>query len=164
MASLLDSQLLAIEYSRRFASAMIDAIPADQYCHQPFPGANHALWTLGHLAAADAFFLERIGGTPDERFARLQGQFFIGSKPSGNLAEYPPVEEVRRWFDEARANLVAHYRSLSEEQLAQPLPEQWQRMAANPGALLARISVHESSHAGQLMVVRKSLGLPPVFA
>lgn len=164
MASLLDSQLLAIEYSRRFASAMLEAIPLEQYCHQPFDGANHALWTTGHLAAADCFFMSLIGGPADARFEQLKDKFFIGSKPAGELSAYPPVEEVRRWFEEARANLTAYYRSMSEEELAAPMPEQWARIAANRGSLIARIAVHESAHAGQLTVVRKSLGLAPVFA
>ena len=44
MASILESNLVALEYSRHFVNALLEAMTEDQLCHQPFPGANDALW------------------------------------------------------------------------------------------------------------------------
>ena len=64
----------------------------------------------------------------------------------------------------ARQNVLDWYHSLSEPELLVPLPDQLKQIAANRLCLIARLAVHESSHGGQLTVVRKSLGLTPVFA
>jgi hypothetical protein len=44
VAGILESNLVALEYSRHFVNALLEAMTEDQLCHQPFPGANHALW------------------------------------------------------------------------------------------------------------------------
>ena len=86
------------------------------------------------------------------------------SKPSPNPSDYPPVAEVRQWFDAARQNVLDWYGSLSAAELAMPLPEPLQHIAPDRLRLIARLAVHESGHGGQLTVIRKSLALPPVFA
>ncbi len=100
MATILESNLVALEYSRHFVNALLATIPEEQLCHQPFPGANHALWIMGHLASVDAFLLQACGGPADPQLGPLQGVFFMKSQPSPNVGDYPPVAQVRVWFDQ----------------------------------------------------------------
>lgn len=164
MDRILETNLVALEFSRYFANAMLDAIPEDKLCYQPIPDANHALWVMGHLACTDEFFMQVCGGPWNQRFEQLKAVFFMGSKPVSDPGAHPPVAEVREWFQDSRARMIEWLKGQTMEELATPLPEFLQRAAADRLKLIARLAVHESAHAGQLTVVRKSLGLAPVFA
>jgi hypothetical protein len=164
MASILESNLVALEYSRHFVNALFEAMTEDQLCHQPFPGANHALWIMGHLASVDAFLLQACGGPSDPQLVPLQPLFFMKSQPSPNLSDYPPVTQIRVWFDLTRKTVLDWFRSQNEQDLSTPLPEGIREIAPDRLCLIARLAIHEAGHAGQLTMIRKSLGLPPVFA
>ena len=164
MATILESNLVALEYSRHFVNALLDTIPEDQLCHQPFPGANHALWIMGHVASVDAFLLQACGGPPDPQLEQLQPVFFMKSQPSPQLNDYPPAAQVRAWFQGTRKTVLDWFRSQNEEQLSTPLPEGLREIAPDRLSLIARLAIHEAGHGGQLTMIRKSLGLPPVFA
>ena len=160
----LETSLVALEFSRHFTTALLDAIPEDQYCHQPFPGANHALWVLGHLPCVDAFLMQVCGGPADSQLEKMQPLFGMHSTPTPQRSNYPPLAEVRAWYQAARQNVLDWLRGQDEQQLRTPLPDPLKQIAADRLALVARLAIHESAHAGQLTVVRKSLGLAPVFA
>ena len=49
------------------------------------------------------------------------------------------------------------------EQLISPVPEEWNSFGANYGILMGTLAWHEGLHAGQLTVIRKSLGIVPKF-
>ena len=164
MATILESNLVALEYSRHFVNALLDTIPEDQLCHQPFPGANHALWIMGHVASVDAFLLQACGGPSDPQLEQFQPAFFMKSQPSPNPGDYPPAAQVRAWFQGTRETVLDWFRSQTEEQLSTPLPEGLREIAPDRLSLIARLAIHEAGHGGQLTAIRKSLGLAPVFA
>ena len=47
--------------------------------------------------------------------------------------------------------------------IAQPLPDDIKGFAANHATLMTTLAWHEGLHAGQLTIVRKSLGIAPKF-
>jgi hypothetical protein len=47
--------------------------------------------------------------------------------------------------------------------LTSPLPKELETFARSYGGMMCSIAWHEGVHAGQLTVVRKSLGLAPKF-
>ena len=65
-------------------------------------------------------------------------------------------------LDEFAQMLGASGLSLTDEQLAGPPPEGFQKFAPTLGNILMRLLWHEGMHYGQLTVIRKSLGLAPV--
>lgn len=164
MDRILETHLVALEFARYFTNTMLDNIPDDKLCYQPIPDSNHALWVMGHLACTDEFFMQVCGGPWNQRFESFKGVFFMGSKPLADRGAYPPVAEVREWLQDSRTRMVEWLKGQSPEELATPLPEYLQRAATDRLKLVARLAVHESAHSGQLTVIRKSLGLAPVFA
>ena len=160
---ILEYGLSNMAFTRGALERLYSDFPKDKLCHQPFPGANHALWTMGHLATADEHFLQKIGNRPTTKFNDLQSIFFMKSTPSPNLKDYPPFEDVQTYFRDARERLVAYFRSLTPEQLSEPLDSQMKQFAADRAMLMRSIAWHEGFHTGQLAVIRKSLGLNPAF-
>ena len=164
MEPILQNSLVALEFSRHYVNAILAGIPEEKYFHQPVPGGNHAFWILGHLPCIDAFLMQACGGPTDPRLAAMQPLFFMQSKPSPNPGDYPPLAEVRDWFHAARRNVTEWLAGQDLAQLKTPLPDPLKQIAADRLALVARLAIHEAGHVGQLTVIRKSLGLAPVFA
>jgi uncharacterized damage-inducible protein DinB len=163
MADVLRNQLLAaFDSTDKAVEELFDAIPADQFLHQPCPGGNHALWTLGHLATVNQYFLKNLAGRDGAVFEKHKAMFFAKSQPSPDAASYPPLDVVRDYYKTTRADFRSWVESLTDEQLAGPPPEQFQKFAPTLGNILMRLLWHEGMHYGQLTVVRKSLGLTPV--
>lgn len=157
-----DHVLAAYDWTQNALKHVFDAIPAEHFLHQPFPGANHALWTMGHLATVDQYFLKSIAGRDGALFEQNKGKFFAKSQPSPNAGDYPPLESVRAYFDSSRSEFRAWIDGLDDAKLAAPLPQEWQQFAQTLGGMILRLVWHEGMHYGQLTVLRKSLGLPPV--
>jgi uncharacterized damage-inducible protein DinB len=157
-----DHILFAFEWTQTQLQNTFDAIPREQFLHQPFPGANHALWTMGHLATVDQFFLKTLAGRDPSLFEKYKTIFFAKSKPSPNAADYPPFEVVNDYFQTSRRDFRAWIESLDDERLSAPFPPEFQRFASTLGNFLCRLVWHEGMHYGQLTVLRKSLGLAPI--
>lgn len=156
-----DHVLSSYDWTQTALKAVFDAIPTEDFMHQPFPGANHALWTMGHLATVDQYFLKSIAGRDDALFEKHKAQFFAKSQPSDNPRDYPPLEEVRKYFASSRAEFRKWIDSLDDAALAAPLPEKFQQFANSHAGMVFRLCWHEGMHYGQLTVIRKSLGLQP---
>jgi len=157
----LDAGLNVLAFSRRTLLNIAEDIPADKLCYQPFAGANHALWILGHLANADEYFVAELTKKPMPKFEKTKGLFFMGSKPGPNAKDYPSLSELKNYLASARESLVGYFKSLSPAQLVAPLPDDWKTFAPTYGELMFSIAWHEGMHTGQLTTIRKALGLPP---
>ena len=154
---------LAEKAEQRFAG-LLDDIPAEKWCYQPFPGANHALWTVGHLAVVNRRVTGLLTGQPpagDERFGALFGK---GTSPQPDVAAYPAPAEVLAEAAAARAGWLDAIRSAPDARLADATPEMVRPFAPTYGTLVAAIAGHTQFHAGQLAMIRKALGLAPKFA
>jgi uncharacterized damage-inducible protein DinB len=163
MSDVLRNQLLAaFDWTDKAVEDLFTAVPADQFLHQPCPGANHALWTLGHLATVNQYFLKTLAGRDGALFEKYKAMFFAKSQPSPDGANYPPIDVLRDYFQSSRAAFRGWVQSLSDEQLAGPPPEEFKKFAPTLGNVLMRLLWHEGMHYGQLTVIRKSLGLAPV--
>ncbi len=163
MAELLRNQLLAaFDWTDKAVEDLFAGIPAEEFLHQPCAGANHALWTLGHLATVNQYFLKTLAGRDGTLFEKYKELFFAKSQPKPDAASYPPLDVLREYFKTSRVAFRSWVESLSDEQLTGPAPEEFQKFAPTLGNILMRLLWHEGMHYGQLTVIRKSLGLKPV--
>ncbi|MFQ5501703.1 MAG: DinB family protein [Phycisphaerae bacterium] len=160
---LLDTGMAALSFSRQATMSLIDTLSEDQFLHQPIAGANHAMWIMGHLACSDEYFLNKLGGKPFDKFEAWETKFFMKSKPTANASDYPPIAEVKEALAYGRERLVGWYGTLDEATLLSPPPGDLKDFAPTHAALLSTMAWHEGLHMGQLTVIRKSLGLAPVF-
>jgi hypothetical protein len=82
-----------LEFARRVTLGLLEDIPEDKLFYQPFPGANHAIWIIGHVAWDDNFLLTALAGrcktvAPDLRVRRS-----VASSPGTSDSE---VQRYRR--------------------------------------------------------------------
>jgi len=149
--------------ARDFLDKALADFTGDQWLHQPCDGVNHALFNVGHLAASDAFFLKAIGGSSSAVPESWNELFGMGAEPKADAGAYPSPEETTAVLKQVRADLVAHFKSLSEADLAKPVNEPLNDVAKTLAALPSFIAMHDGMHAGQVLTLRKSLKKPYIM-
>jgi uncharacterized damage-inducible protein DinB len=162
-SAVLTNGLGALAFARRLTTGLLEDLPADKLTFQACPGANHALWIAGHLTYADNGFRTQLGKQESVCPESWDALFGMGSKPTADASAYPSMSEVMEKMTEARARLEAWFESMTDEQLAEPLPGDWAQFASCYGELMSNLASHESLHAGQLSMIRRALGMPPRF-
>jgi hypothetical protein len=136
-------------------------VTPQDWTHQVFPGANHALWIAGHLAMVDNNVLARFFSKPTEKPGYLE-KFGRKSSPSPNPANYPPPEEVVALFHERRSTLLGCIEACPDADFEKPVPPGAPPFIHNAGQMFAFTAVHEGIHTGQLSMCRRALGHAPV--
>jgi hypothetical protein len=143
--------------------AVADLWP-QQWLHQVAPGANHPMFNFGHLVVCDGNFLLAAGGAASPVPESYGPLFDGGAAPRTDASAYPAPVELLQIAEQARTDLVAHLKALSGEQLLGPIAEPRLKDLIPCLAHLPNfISMHEGTHAGQILIVRKALGLPRVL-
>ena len=158
-----ESGIAALNFARQTTLGLLESIPQDKLTHQPCVGANHALWIVGHLGYADLMFLTHVGNKliePPQNWAELFG---MGSVPKPDASAYPALGKLKEALADNRETLLGWFASMSAEELAKPLPDDFKSFAGNHGMLMTSLAFHEGLHAGQLTVIRKSLGIAPMM-
>lgn len=156
----------AIREARVYTRALLDATSSDEWFLMP-GGVSHVCWQVGHLAMAEyRLCLERIRGRlpEDEDLidAHFLRRFGRGSIPAPNPANLPPPKEVREVFDRVHDRVLAELHELDEAELDRP-PREAHRLCETKGQLLGWCSRHEMFHAGQLALLRRLIGKPPIW-
>ncbi len=156
-----------IRLARQYTLSLLEATDPNDWFRQPTEGVTHIAWQVGHLAMAEyRLALERIRGSraSDEQ---LMSQDFLkrfgrGSMPSGNAREYLSPDEIRAVLDRVHAEALRQLPELADEELDNP-PVVPHRLAHTKLGVLQWCARHEMFHAGQIALLRRLLGAPPVW-
>lgn len=157
----------AIAYSLRSSKLMfhryLDDLKPEEFQHRPCLGANNASWIVGHLTSVDRSQLEKLevkslpmlpeGFT--DRFATTK------AAATGTTADFGNPDELIRYFDEHRDLLIKTVEHLPASVLNSP-PPFVSPLFADRGESLLFVGLHNAMHLGQLSVIRRSLGRPPL--
>ena len=156
----------AIVFNLEASGRMLDAVTADltgaDWTYRITPQANCAAWLMGHLILTERRALTNIGYNdlpplPDgfeARFSRENNAPF--STDFGDAAILTPL------FDKHRGLMIEAVKHISVEKLEAPLPKPNARMKTT-GEMLVFMGIHLMSHAGQISMIRRSLGRAPLF-
>lgn len=157
----------AIAYSLRSSKLMfhryLDDLTPEEFQHRPCLGANNASWIVGHLTCVDRAQLNRLEAAPlpplpqgfIERFATTK------AAATGTVADFGDAHELIRHFDEHRDLLIRTVERLPDSVLASP-PTWDSPLFVDRGESLLFLGLHTAMHLGQLSVIRRSLGRPPL--
>ena len=121
---------------------------------------NHAAWTLGHLALTMHRAAEQISGA-DHALAWDPEPYAFGSTPTAARDAYPPLAELLENFHRAFDLLLDAIRGGGDEGLARMV--NWGSSSIAARDLALRMAFHNGMHCGQLVDLRRALGLGPVI-
>src|SRR5262245_8357122 len=91
--------------ARKMTVGMLEQVPGEAWFHQPVPGGQHVAWIVGHLALADDWGMLSVG-VKDRRLKDLEVYFKAGGI-TGDAANYPGVDDLRKAFDDAHQRFVS---------------------------------------------------------
>lgn len=146
-----------LDLARSMTDKLVDGFPDDKAVFQPQPWINHVLWQVGHIGRTDDWITGMFDGHESEAPTGYAELFDFGS---ALVDDYPPFDEVIAFYRTSRQRLLNALDGASDDQLARNVPEWGTDML---GVMFGQ-AWHEGWHAGQISVIRKSLGLKPIFA
>lgn len=152
--------LWAMDFSKRQLEGLLTGFEGDAWIAQPCAGANHALWQIGHLAMAYNFFASKFADIEPlgEEWNTLFG---MGSEPKPEIGAYAAPAEVLDVMWRERQTLIDAMTGAD----APKLDADWEAMGSIETAaqMMAFVPIHDATHAGQLAMIRKHLGMERVF-
>ena len=154
----------AIAFALSTGQALLKRYVADltpqEYLHRPAPKANCVAWLIGHLTLSDRNLLKRLNAPLPELPEGYEHRF---SRDEGcpQAGEFGDVSRLLPLFDEHRNRLVAAVKAAPPELLDRPLDKP-HPMFSTVGEVATFMALHGAMHAGQITIIRRSLGKPPL--
>lgn len=155
-----------IQEAREYTLTLLDGLSDDDWFRQPAEVTTHIAWQIGHLAMAEyGLCLFRIRGRRPEDLdlmsSKFRKQFSRGSTPKADSSIYPSPADIRAVFDRVHDQAMAELADCSEQDLNETIDEPYAVYNTKMGALFF-CAHHEMLHAGQIGLLRRLLGKPPV--
>ena len=131
---------------------------------------NHAAWTLGHLAYVMHRAAERVDGKPLPDGDFIEGaadgdakrfgveSVALGSVVTADPGRYPTWDRCQAVFDAALDRLCTVLESASDDEL--DAERAWGSVTTTAHDLASRMVFHNGMHTGQIVDLRRALGMP----
>jgi hypothetical protein len=174
---MLTAALGQIDWARRYTLELLAATPRELWLERPEsvdPAGGppirlptHIAWQVGHLAVSQyGLLMFRIHGRRDEDLDLIPGRFrkayARGSDPTATLAGQCSADEL---FDRLetvhRTAIDGLTRNFDPAVLLDPVDMPYAVYPIKLGAVLF-CPLHEQIHSGQIGLIRRCLGLPPI--
>ena len=156
----------AIAHGLTVSSALLQRYVADltpeEYLHRPTDKSNCTAWLIGHLILSDRRGLAMLGvsdlpplpaGDFEKRFSRDEG--------CPQASDFGDVENLMPLFDKHRSLLIDAVKRASAAQLDKPI-ETPRPLFKTVAEMINFYGHHTTMHAGQITIIRRSLGRPPL--
>lgn len=161
-ANVAEAMSYSLKKSHLMMHRFIDDLKPHEFEHQPHPGANCVAWILGHLTLVDRRQLTWLGVTdlpplPDG----FEERFKTTRTTAGEQKGYGDPAELVGLFDAHRQRLIECLPTVDPARFTQP-PSFQTPMFADCGEATLFMGLHVAMHAGQISLIRRSLGYPPV--
>ena len=147
-----------------YAKKLMDGVAAESICTQPKPNMNHPAWILGHLAYTFDSGCKLLGQPP--RLPAEWGDMFRpGTRPRGDVADYPSKEALLAALESGCTRLIEAVKTVPREVLDREFPmEQFRHLMPTIGvAAVNLLTGHFGLHLGQLSAWRRASGMKGVM-
>jgi hypothetical protein len=161
-----DVALGQMRFTREYLLGLLDGVSAEQWNVIPPGSTTHIAWQIGHLAVAQyGLMLFRQRGRAEGDIELMPGwlrkNYGKGTKPSLDPTANPSRDELLTILDKIHQRSMTDAARYEASSLAEPADMPYAVYPMKVGALLFA-PLHESIHIGQIGVLRRMLGLPPV--
>lgn len=156
-----------IVFARNYTRRLLDNTKREDWFREPAEGVTHIAWQIGHLAMAQyRMALDRIRGSRStdaelisEGFLKVFGK---ESVPDPRLSNELGAAEIVDVFDRVHEQLLQELPVLTDSELDEPVLKPHSLIKTKLWALLW-CAQHEGVHAGQIALLRRLLGYPPIW-
>ncbi len=161
-----DSTIQQVIFARQYLKSLYETVPFDCWYVVPSGAPSSIAWQIGHIAVAQyGLMLFRQRGRAENDLELMPGsfrkKFAKGTDPSTLTAESYSPEDLLQQMELIFQESIAVCSNLGAEVLWEPTDMPYAHYPRKLGALMF-CPLHEMLHAGQIGVLRRSLGLEPV--
>jgi hypothetical protein len=164
--SRLEIAIERLKFTRQFTSQFLAGLSDDEWFWCPSELTTHLAWQVGHLAVAQYnLCLRRIRGRTEADQTLIPDSFIecfkLGSTPAADPAKNSPLAEIQRVFGAVHQQALAELAGRTDAQLDVPVEQPHPVFKTKLGAV-EWSSQHELVHAGQIALLRRLMGKPPL--
>jgi len=152
-----DSLHISLEVFQNFVA---DLTPRE-YLYRPVPKANCAAWIVGHLVLTDRGALKLLESAEPPLLPKDFEQRFARTAEAAGADDFGDVSLLMPLLHQHRRLLIDAVRSATDELLARPL-EPPHSLFRTVAGRLSFVALHTLMHGGQITIIRRSLGRPPL--
>lgn len=160
--------LAQLNSSREYLHSLVDDLTTEQWFWTPADEncCTHIAWQVGHIAMAEyGLMLFRQRGRAEVDLELMPGTFrkpfAKGSQPVTDPQRYPAPEAILAQLDRIHRQVLEEVPLMDDAGLDEPLDPPYAGYATRYGAMLMAVH-HEMLHCGQIGLLRRLMGLPPV--
>lgn len=156
----------SLESTKGFASGLLMDLQDAPLAQPTSAGGNHALWIVTHLAFSEAQLFDVFIHGRKNRYEDFGKSVGLKSVPTTSADDYPSMEEAVAMFDSVRQDVLQYLDTIDDEALdaKSHAPDDFGDGFGTVAKCLGAMVMHAAIHAGQLTVIRRSLGREPVMA
>jgi uncharacterized damage-inducible protein DinB len=152
--------------SRLFTQQFLKDLTDAEWYWSPPQFTTHIAWQVGHITVAEySLCLRRVRGRTAADESLISDTFIeafkMGSKPAAESEKNPPLDEILRVFEAVHQQSVDELSVRREAELDEPLAEPHPRFKTKLSAVEFS-ALHEMVHAGQIAMLRRLMGKPPL--
>lgn len=152
---------VGVDLAEMVVNGYLADLTDEQLLIRPHAGCNHINWQLGHLISSEAYHLNKVKeGSAPPLPAGFAEKYSKETAGSDDPAAFLKKDELLRLHQEQLAAFFSLIAELSDADLDR---ETGVPYAPTVGALLSLQGSHWLMHAGQWVIVRRSLGKPALF-
>jgi hypothetical protein len=152
----------SLSVSQKLLNRYCEDLKPDEYLHRPCAGGNTPAWIIGHLILSERSALGRAGVTELPPLPEGFEKRFARDEAAPKASEYGDVTQLIPLFNRHRDLLIDTVRGMSAEALAKPLEKPHPLIGSTVGEVLNFMGAHVAMHGGQITIVRRSMGKPPL--
>jgi hypothetical protein len=149
-----------LEFAKKTVADLSDA----DLMVRPAPGANHAMWQLGHLIVSEKGLISALKpGSMPELPAGFEQRFTPETCKSDDPNAFVKKSDLIDALTKVRSATIKWATGLTLKDMDQPTPERMRQWVPTVGHLATMLPVHVAMHIGQIQVLRRKLGKPILF-
>lgn len=158
--------LKQMEFARNYTLELLEATPRDLWFEMPDGLPTHVAWQVGHLAVSQyGLLMFRIRGRSPEDSQLIPGKFRKaynrGTVPSTDRDQQMSADELLERLAEVHSLAMNEVRQIDPHVLLEPVEMPYAAYPIKLGAVLF-CPLHEHIHAGQIGILRRTLGLDSI--
>lgn len=157
-----------LRFNQHMIRDLVESITPADYTTTPKTdrgvALNPAAWLVPHITMALSHTVAMLTGKQTISEDWLQ-RFGMGSTPSDRADDYPDKAEALAALDKTVEALVAAIDAATDAHLFAPTPdERLRERAPTVGDAVVFLAImHTAAHTGQLMSLRRCMGIAPRF-
>ena len=163
MSALNDAVAHSLVTSQRLINRFCEDLKPEEYLHRPCSGGNNTAWILGHLILTDRLALARAGVSDLPALPAEFEKRFGRDEAASKATEFGDVTILLPLFHRHRELLIEAVREMSPAALEKPLDKPHPLYGSQTWEAIHFASgVHTATHVGQITIIRRSMGKPPI--